>query len=277
MPLHNSSQGALGEAFQGSGLQNMGRRLVIVRALTLALTAHLVVVFFIGFDETPDFRRSPPVVNFDISHWGAHGQRMSQAGEGMPGLGQDQQVRPTSRTVANLGNPDTYASAAASEQANQSPRRALITDLADADVERLLGGKREEQIRRLQANSDEDSPATRYLNSWQRSVESTAALYLPLDVKNLSGSLTIRVVLNADGKTLLVEILTPSANYRLDQLALEVLRIASPFPPFQEDLRALADEVEIIRRWRFFGSDHGTLSASVSAVDESVQTAGSIR
>jgi protein TonB len=41
----------------------------------------------------------------------------------------------------------------------------------------------------------------------------------------------------------------------LDQAALDIVALASPYEPFPENLRRQADIVEIIRTWRFHEGD----------------------
>lgn len=48
-----------------------------------------------------------------------------------------------------------------------------------------------------------------------------------------------------------VQILQSSGQSLLDNAALEIVKLAAPFAPFPDAMRAEADILEIIRTWRF--------------------------
>ena len=57
--------------------------------------------------------------------------------------------------------------------------------------------------------------------------------------------------INSDGTVSEVKILMSSGQNRLDQAAIEVIRLAAPFDPFPADLKQNTDVLEIIRTWKF--------------------------
>lgn len=231
-------------------------RVVAVRALLVSVAIHAAVLWGLGFERPKPQRATPPVVNFELSVWGAVESGLDNPS---PRIDAEEGALPSDSLPGSPAGMDfddlwsEYQKEEAGRTALSQRRRRLLSDLPEEELQRLLGGSRARMARRLMANSDLDSPATRYLNRWQRSVESSAALHLPLDMSTVRGALTVRVVIDSEGRLLEAEILEPSANHRLNQLAMEVLQLAAPFASFQDALRRHADEVEVVRRWHFLG------------------------
>ena len=59
------------------------------------------------------------------------------------------------------------------------------------------------------------------------------------------------VAVKADGTVEKIKILVSSGYPQLDQAAIKIVRKASPFSPFPEDIRQDTDILEIIRTWEF--------------------------
>ena len=69
--------------------------------------------------------------------------------------------------------------------------------------------------------------------------------------QQLYGSLRMLVSILPSGEVERAEILQPSGHSVLDQAAVKIVNLASPFQPFPKAMRAEADILEIIRTWRF--------------------------
>ncbi|MBN1379510.1 MAG: energy transducer TonB [Gammaproteobacteria bacterium] len=104
----------------------------------------------------------------------------------------------------------------------------------------------------LTANTHEYIPA-RYMYSWVEKVERIGNLNYPEKASRdgLEGSLMLEVELNWDGNVVEVNLLQSSGNQLLDDAARRIVELASPFPPFNQDLRKTADRLEIVRTWQF--------------------------
>lgn len=77
--------------------------------------------------------------------------------------------------------------------------------------------------------------------------------------RDITGSLRLLVVIDADGALADVRLVESSGQAILDDAALRIVRLAAPFAPFPPSIRALADTVEIERVWRFQGEAGGLL------------------
>ena len=143
--------------------------------------------------------------------------------------------------------------------APSSNERTLLTrSLEIASLEARLDRQRQiyakrPRIKRLTSLSTASSADAFYLNSWRRKIESIGNLNYPAQArkKKLYGSLRLMVAILPDGSLREVALLESSGHQVLDDAAIRIVRLASPFAPFPDDLRASTDVLEIIRTWQF--------------------------
>lgn len=104
----------------------------------------------------------------------------------------------------------------------------------------------------ISANTREYRYAS-YEDSWRQKVERIGNLNYPDEAKtkNLSGSLLLDVAINPDGSLRSVEIERSSGHRALDNGAIRIVRLASPFPPLPPDIRKEVDVLHILRVWQF--------------------------
>lgn len=109
------------------------------------------------------------------------------------------------------------------------------------------------RIRRMTSVATRSSADAEYLNRWTQKVELMGNQHFPQSAidQRLFGSLRLSVLMNSDGTVAQVEILNSSGYPVLDQAALQAIRLASPFDPFPPEIRKSADQLDIIRTWRF--------------------------
>ncbi len=112
---------------------------------------------------------------------------------------------------------------------------------------------RRPRIRRMTSVATRSSFDAEYLNRWTQKVELMGNQNFPrAAIENrVFGSLRLSVIINSDGTVDKVEILKPSGHAILDQAALQIVRLAGPFDPFPPEIRKTADQLDIIRTWRF--------------------------
>jgi protein TonB len=63
--------------------------------------------------------------------------------------------------------------------------------------------------------------------------------------------LRLLVALNPDGQVVDIEILASSGHRILDDAAIRIVQLASPFQSFPVEMRKSVDRLEIIRTWKF--------------------------
>jgi protein TonB len=104
-----------------------------------------------------------------------------------------------------------------------------------------------------------------YLDAWRRKVERIGTINYPTAARGAAGqaSPVVEVGIAADGTLDRVVIRRTSGNPRLDQAALAILKLASPFDPFPPELAAQYRVLRFAYEWQFVGGRvaSGTLSS----------------
>lgn len=92
-----------------------------------------------------------------------------------------------------------------------------------------------------------------YMFHWIKKVERLGNLNYPEKVrkKNLSGNLVLVTAINKDGTLHDSYVLKSSGSRLLDSAALDIVKKASPFAPFNEELTKTVDILYITRTWLF--------------------------
>lgn len=133
---------------------------------------------------------------------------------------------------------------------NLSPDIASIEARIDEEEQMRARGPR---VRRLTSVSARSTVDAYYLQSWRRKVEAVGNLNYPDEARrdHLYGSLRLLVAITPDGGLKEVRVLDSSGHKVLDDAAVRIVKLAAPFAPFPEAMRADTDVLEIIRTWQF--------------------------
>jgi len=117
----------------------------------------------------------------------------------------------------------------------------------------------------VSANTRESRIAT-YLSTWKNKVEQVGTLNFPFATSQRARAKypVLEVAISADGQLREVVIRSSSGQRDLDQAAMQILRLAAPFEPFPEGLRAKYDVLRFAYEWRFSESA-GVLRARTAA------------
>lgn len=112
---------------------------------------------------------------------------------------------------------------------------------------------RKPRIRRHTSVSTKASYDAEYLNNWQAKIERIGSQNFPAEAlkQGLEGSLRVLVGIYPNGAIQKAELLQSSGHKTLDTAALQIIRLASPFEPFPQEIRKNTDILEIIRTLRF--------------------------
>ncbi|MFO1376490.1 MAG: TonB family protein [Steroidobacteraceae bacterium] len=139
---------------------------------------------------------------------------------------------------------------------------------ARTDHDLRLKGPRAREL--LVTPSTRASTVAVYLDSWRRKVERIGTLHFPNEARrqHMSGSPVLEVVLRSDGRLAEVWIRRSSGHAELDQAAIGVLKMASPFDPFPASLAAGHDTLRFAYEWQFIGgASAGSLVSSMPDTD----------
>ena len=135
------------------------------------------------------------------------------------------------------------------------PRRSLAGDqspLAGIDDDELeLKGARQGEL--LVTPSTRASDVAVYLDAWKRKVEQVGTLHFPNEANRseLSGNPVIEVALAADGSLVEAKVRRSSGHVELDNAAIAILKLATPFEAFPHELAARHDALRFAYEWQF--------------------------
>jgi len=131
-----------------------------------------------------------------------------------------------------------------------------------ASYEAALEEKRQAYAKRpkkrvLTSASTKRAADAAYLEAWRRKVEYLGNLNYPSEARRqkIHGELRLMVSVNSDGTLRDMKILKSSGQRVLDQAAMEIVKLASPFSTFPPEIKRDTDILEIIRTWRFGKGD----------------------
>jgi protein TonB len=136
------------------------------------------------------------------------------------------------------------------------PLRALTGDLSplagtDDDIQLALRGSERGEL--LVTPSTRASDVAIYLDAWKRRVEQLGTLNFPNEARrrHLSGNPVVEVALASDGSLAGVKVRRSSGHPELDQAAIGILRLATPFEAFPAPLAARHDVLRFAYEWQF--------------------------
>jgi protein TonB len=109
------------------------------------------------------------------------------------------------------------------------------------------------RITRLTATSTMKTADAYYIRNWQQKIERVGNLNYPEQAREqkIYGHPRLLVALYPDGTVKEVKVLYSSGYKILDDAAVRIVRLASPFPPFTKSMRKDRDILEIIRTFSF--------------------------
>ena len=112
------------------------------------------------------------------------------------------------------------------------------------------------------------SDVAEYLAGWRRKIERVGTLNFPSEAQRSrwTGNTTLEVAVRADGTLEEIVVRRSSGHRRLDQAALEILRLAAPFDPFPERFRANYDVLRFAYEWQFIGGQLVDANMRVTSV-----------
>jgi hypothetical protein len=108
------------------------------------------------------------------------------------------------------------------------------------------------KVKKLEANSLVNSAEAKYLNLWQRQIESSGDRIISEDGIFLEGQ-RVQIIATIDslGNLIRSEIALSSGVREVDLLALKILNESAPFPAFDPLMIEEYGFIEIVRDWNF--------------------------
>lgn len=121
----------------------------------------------------------------------------------------------------------------------------------DDDAELELKGLERREL--LVTASTRSSEVAVYLDAWKRRIEQVGTLNFPNEARrrNLSGNPVIQVALASNGGLVHAAVRRSSGHVELDQAAIEILKLATPFEAFPEELAKRHEVLRFAYEWQF--------------------------
>ncbi|MFK8067731.1 MAG: TonB family protein [Gammaproteobacteria bacterium] len=131
--------------------------------------------------------------------------------------------------------------------------RSLSMASLSAEIDRRLEAKAKRPRRDFISASTREYKYASYMEAWRAKVERIGNINYPNEARmnQLSGILRMTVALNADGTINEITIDKSSGHQVLDDAALQIVRLASPYAAFPENIRKTVDILHITRTWKF--------------------------
>lgn len=126
-----------------------------------------------------------------------------------------------------------------------------------AQIRRKLQAKAERPKRKFISASTKEYKYASYMEAWRSKVERVGNLNYPDAARKnkLSGSLILDVALNQDGSINRITVRRSSGHQVLDDAAIRIVKLASPYSPFPDHIREETDILHITRTWQFLNSN----------------------
>ncbi|MGA2188907.1 MAG: TonB family protein [Steroidobacteraceae bacterium] len=151
-----------------------------------------------------------------------------------------------------------FAGRTEAEEASQMPelleqRPDLGLTPNDDGIELRMRGEPQNQL--WVAADTRESDVAVYLDGWRRKIEHVGTMNFPDAARRrkLSGTPVIEVTIGADGRLLQSVVRRSSGHAEIDEAAMRILKLASPYDPFPAALFAKHDQIRIAYEWQFLG------------------------
>jgi periplasmic protein TonB len=142
-------------------------------------------------------------------------------------------------------------------EARDLMEKSLEIARLEAQIRRDFQAYQERPKRKFVGARASEYRFAQYVDNWRLKIERVGNLNYPSEAKarKLYGSLQLTVAIKADGEVESVEVNRSSGHKMLDQAAVRIVRLASPFDRFPGNIRADTDILHITRTWTFTRGD----------------------
>ncbi|HSC05267.1 MAG TPA: energy transducer TonB [Steroidobacteraceae bacterium] len=212
-----------------------------------------------GAGNTTESRRaeSPQSSLFPIDNFGIpQGEALASQQAGLE--------RASPEVLASSGRAPLAVHFADATEENTGPQQTALLMRAgpvspvpstDDSDQLVLKGKSEREL--VVTPNTRESDVAVYLDAWKRKVERVGTLNFPLEArrKGLSGSPVLEVAVAANGVMEDIVVRRSSGHAELDQAALAILKLSSPFDPFPRELHERHDSLRFAYEWQFIAGE----------------------
>ena len=164
---------------------------------------------------------------------------------------QTQLMAQVRQQLAILPQPDPRKASESSAQEQQEERRRQLVKLL-AEIEKRINEENARPRKRYISPATREEAYAIYYDGLRRKVEDKGTQNFPEQGgKKLYGELIMILTVNHDGRVLETEVVQGSGNRLLDHRAEAIARAAGPFGHFGPAMRAKADQIAVVSRFKF--------------------------
>ena len=155
------------------------------------------------------------------------------------------------KQLATLPQQDPTKSASSKQEAQEQERRQQLVKLL-AEIEKRINEENARPKKRYISPATREEVYAVYYDALRRKVEDKGTENFPEQGgKKLYGELVMILTVNHDGKVLATEVVQGSGNRQLDTRAEAIARAAGPYGHFGPAMRAKADQIAVVSRFKF--------------------------
>jgi periplasmic protein TonB len=170
-------------------------------------------------------------------------------------LQQQQLLTQLRRDIALLPPPDPRREKTDSAEHAQAERRRQLVDLL-AEIEKRVNEESARPRKRYISPATREVVYAQYYDGLRRRIEERGTRDFPhARGRKLYGELTMNIHIDQKGRVIETEVLASSGNPTLDRRAIAIVRAASPFGNFTNDMLRGAEVLVITSRFRFTRDD----------------------
>ena len=164
---------------------------------------------------------------------------------------QSQLLAQLRKQLATMPVPDPRKPSLSTEALAQEEKRRQLVKLL-AEIEKRINEENARPKKRYISPATREEVYAVYYDAMRRKVEDKGTDNFPEQGgRKLYGELTMIVTVNHDGTVLSTEVVQGSGNSLLDRRAEAIARAAGPFGAFSAGMRAKADQIAVVSRFKF--------------------------
>ncbi|TWO79759.1 energy transducer TonB [Denitratisoma oestradiolicum] len=165
-------------------------------------------------------------------------------------------TRSRGERVFNVGRNSSEPMPAVAAPGMDLYTRSMAIARLEAQIDKQMDDYNKRPRKKFIGTRTEEYLPAQYLEDWRQKVERIGNLNYPEAARGkLYGSLVVYLEINSEGKLERAEIQRSSGHKLLDEAALRILRLASPFARFPDSLKSQFDILAFARTWSFTQAD----------------------
>ena len=153
--------------------------------------------------------------------------------------------------LASMSPPDPKQTASSNDAVAQEEKRRQLLRLL-AEIEKRINEENARPKKRYISPATREEVYAVYYDSLRHKIEDQGTQNFPEAAGNkLYGELTMILTVNNDGRVLSTQVIETSGSLTLDRRAQTIAKSAGPFGKFSPAMRAKADQIVVVSRFRF--------------------------